>query len=448
MIAKKIRLIFSFKNNDSQILKSKLMMGAAGSFGIKITSSGLTFVISILFARCLGIVGLGTYSYATTWANLLSITSTLGIDQLIIREIAVYRSQSRWRLIKGILGWANLVVFSFSIFLALIAMAVVWMMKGETQTDVALAVTLALVTIPIASLRNLRLGAMKGLQRVVLGQMPDSLFAPLIVLSLTAILYLLYPKNLDVFWVLWVKIFTIIITLIIGTSWLWKSLPIEVKQIKPEFEGRKWLTNALPFMFLGTMQLINSRIDIIMLENITGIKEVGIYAVIVGIAQLTVFIHQAANSVLAPTIATLFSENNLEQLEKIIRKSVLTVFLTSLMIGIIMMGLGQYLLLIFGAEFISGWKAMNILIAGQIFNALTGPVGIVLNMTGHQNYTAIATGISAILNIILNAILIPQWGIDGAAIATSISILVINIIKVIMMRRILGISLYSSPKHY
>ncbi len=64
-------------------------------------------------------------------------------------------------------------------------------------------------------------------------------------------------------------------------------------------------------------------------------------------------------------------------------------------------------------------------------------------MTGHQNKTAIATTISAVLNIFLNALLIPQWGINGAAIATTTSIIAINIIKVMMMRKNLDLSLYS-----
>lgn len=443
VITKKIQLAFADDENSDRNLKSKLIKGAAGSFGIKIAASGLAFILSIVFARFLGTAGLGTYSYATSWAHLLSIPATLGIDQLIVREIAVYRARSQWGLMWGAIRWSNLVVLASSVAFMTIAIAVVWILNTDLEKNIAIALTLAMVTIPIASLRNLRVGAMKGLGRIVLGEIPDSLIGPTIIICLTCAIYLLFPQTANVYWVLGIKIVAIAITFAIGTWWLRRSLPSEVRGVRPEYQTKQWLSAALPFMFLGTTYLINARIDILMLGGIKGVEAVGIYTIIAAITKLTIFIHQAANSVLAPTIATLYSEGKLQQLEQIIQKSVLIVFSISLLIGVTMMGLGKYLLLIFGSEFVPGQTAMNILIIGQIFNALTGPVGLVLNMTGHQNFTAITLGTTAVLNIIFNAVLIPQWGINGAAIATTTSLILTNIFNVIFFQKKLNIFLYS-----
>lgn len=446
-IAQKIQPLGRSPIKDHQSLKQRLIQGAIGSFGLKIAGSALAFIVSLILARVLGTVGLGTYAYAITWANLLSIPATLGIDQLIVREIAIYRAQSRWELMGGLLRWSNYIVLGTSLLLTLIATTVVWVLQGSVN-ELVLAVLLAMISIPLASLRNLRLGAMRGLDKIVLGQIPDSLLAPMIMIVLIALGYWVFPHNFGVFWVLISKILAVTITFFWGSIWLWRSLPGAVIKIKPQYAGKQWLFAALPFMFLGTIQLINSRIDIIMLGGIKGVTEVGIYTVIIGITQLTAFIHHAALGVLGPTIATLYSEGKFKKLEKLIQKSALAVFFLSLLLGFTIMGFGKYLLLFFGTEFVTGITAMKILIGGQIFNALTGPVGLVLNMTGHQNETAIATGISAVLNIMLNAILIPKWGINGAAIATVTSIIAINIIKVIMMQKRLGIALYSLPKIY
>lgn len=89
VIAKKIKPILALTEKNNHSLKNRVIKGVAGSFGLKIASSGIAFIMSIIFARFLGTAGLGTYSYATTWANLLSIPATLGIDQLIVREIAI-----------------------------------------------------------------------------------------------------------------------------------------------------------------------------------------------------------------------------------------------------------------------------------------------------------------------------------------------------------------------
>ena len=441
-ITEKIKLVWASQGQNNH-LKNQLIKGVAGSLGLKVASAFLAFVMSIIFARFLGKSGLGTYSYATTWANLLSIPAALGLDQLIVREIAIYRNKAQYSLMGGFLRWANLLVLSTGVILTLIAIIAAWNLNGDSDSTVVLAIALSIVTVPIISLRNLRLGAMKGLRKVVLGQVPDSLISPIIIICLTIATYFLFNDRFNVFWVLGIKIFASVVTLIIGTRWLLQSLPPEVNQITPKYDTKKWIVDALPFMFLGTSQLLNSRIDILMLGSIKGVEAVGIYTVILGITKLTVFIHHSANNVLGPNIATLYSEGKIRQLERMVRKSMLSVFLFSLVTGGLLMLLGNQVLSIFGSEFLSGRTAMNILIIGTIFTSFTGAVGLLLNMTGHQNDTAIAVAFSAVLNIVLNLVLVPRWGINGAATATTTSLILINIIKAISVKKKLGISLYS-----
>ena len=444
-ITDKIKPIWQSKGSNDNF-KNRLIKGAIGSFGLKIFSSALAFAMSVIFARFLGKSGLGTYGYATTWVNLLGIPAALGLNLLMVREIAVYQNKAQYGLMKGLLRWANLAVLIVSIAVGSIATVVAWGLKGDSDTTLFFAIALSMVTLPIISLRSLKLGAMKGLHKIVLGEMPDSVFAPIIIIILTVAAYFLLGDNFSVFWVLGVKIIASFITFIVGSIWLLKSLPVQIKQAIPEYQSKKWMGAALPFMFLGTSQLLNSRIDILMLGSVKGVEAVGIYIVISGITKLTVFVHQASNSVLAPAIATLYSEGKIRQLEKMVRKSMLSVFAVSLVMGGILMLLGNQVLLIFGEEFLPGRTAMNILIIGSIFTSFTGAVGMLLNMTGHQNDTAIAVGASAVLNIILNLILIPKWGINGAATATTTSLILINIIKAISVKKKLGISLYSFGK--
>ena len=439
LVDKKIKPIFTDKDSKNS-LKNRLLKGAAGSFGLKIAASGLAFAISIMFARFLGTTGLGTYAYATTWANLLSIPATLGIDNLLVREVAVYQAKSRWGLLSGMLRWSNRVVLVTSIILAAIAGTVAWGIKGSSDPAIAISICLALITLPLAALRNLRLGAMKGLHRVVLGQMPEMLFSPLLMISLTTGLYFLLPQYFSVQGVLGIKIAIVAITFTIGAIWLTRSLPDGVKHTVPEYQTGQWIRSALPFMFLGTIQLINSRIDIIMLGAIEGVKAVGIYAVIVGITQLVTFIHYSANSVLAPNIARLYAEERMEQLQRTIAKSVSLVFIVSGLISGILMASSYWVLSIFGVEFTPGQTAMNILIVGQLFHSMTGPVGILLDMTGHERYTAIAAGCSAVLNVLLNAFLIPKWGINGAAAATTTSLIIVNVFNIFLVKKKLKIS--------
>jgi O-antigen/teichoic acid export membrane protein len=95
---------------------------------------------------------------------------------------------------------------------------------------------------------------------------------------------------------------------------------------------------------------------------------------------------------------------------------------------------------LFGENYLSGRSALFILCVGQLVNAATGSVGVLLNMTGHERAMVISVGMSAGLNICLNIFLIPRWGIDGAAVATIISLTFVNLVKVRWAYRYLGIN--------
>jgi len=93
------------------------------------------------------------------------------------------------------------------------------------------------------------------------------------------------------------------------------------------------------------------------------------------------------------------------------------------------------LLSLFGADFVAGYPALIILTAGMIVNAAAGPVGLLLNMTGHQRLCAKIFGTSALINVVLNALLIPQLGIVGAALATAATMILWNLWLLIMVAR-------------
>ncbi|MBS1270306.1 MAG: hypothetical protein MAG794_01261 [Gammaproteobacteria bacterium] len=88
---------------------------------------------------------------------------------------------------------------------------------------------------------------------------------------------------------------------------------------------------------------------------------------------------------------------------------------------------GKLLLSIFGGDFTAGYTSLTILAAGQLFNALTGSVGSTMMMTGHQQPAAWLMIQAALLNGVLNLLLIPHFGIEGAAFATAVATVAWNI---------------------
>ncbi|MBF2013970.1 MAG: flippase [Rivularia sp. T60_A2020_040] len=420
-------------------LKRRLIKGAVGSFGLKIAGTGLTFTKSLMFARLLGTDGLGIYAYAMTWVALLSIPAKLGLSQLIVREIAIYQTQSAWDLIRGLLLWSNQIVLVVSIGLVLIAGGIAWNSHLDTDSQMLLTFGIALISLPISSLTNLRLSAMQGLHQVVLGQLPEVLIAPILLIILTGSGYLIIKEDLSASWVMGMYVVAMSITFLIGAQLLNQALPQVVKDAVPKYQIKKWVSSGLPLMFLGAMHIINSQTDVLMLGAIKSSESVGIYVVVNRLSSLIIFVLAATNSILAPNIASLYAEGKIDKLQNIVTKTSRAVFLASLIITLNLIIFSYWLLLIFGSNFTQGKNALIILCIGQLVNAAVGPVALLLNMTGNENYTTISIGASAILNVILNILLIPQWGIEGAAIATASSMIVWNVISFVWVRNKLGI---------
>ena len=82
---------------------------------------------------------------------------------------------------------------------------------------------------------------------------------------------------------------------------------------------------------------------------------------------------------------------------------------------------------LFGSDFVAARWEMTILILGQLVNVGAGSVGYLMEMTGHHKKCAYVFGCSALLNLVLNGILIPTLGIMGAAIATAVTMALWNI---------------------
>jgi O-antigen/teichoic acid export membrane protein len=127
------------------------------------------------------------------------------------------------------------------------------------------------------------------------------------------------------------------------------------------------------------------------------------------------------------------------KLQNKITLSARLIILLSLPIGIILIFFGKVFLSIYGTDFAIGLSSLRILCIGQLVNASVGSVGLLLIMTGHERDSAWGIGLGAIANVILNFLLIPPWGIDGAAIATSSSMVIWNIILMWFVWKRLGI---------
>ena len=187
------------------------------------------------------------------------------------------------------------------------------------------------------------------------------------------------------------------------------------------------------------MQLITSQTDIIMLGALKGTSEVGIYVPATRVAVLASFGLYAANTIVAPMISELFGSGRMDELQRLVRLTTrgVTAFTVPVALGLLLTG--RWILELFGPEFGVGYVALVILMVGQIVQASAGPVGYLMTMTQYERQAAAILAAAAFANILLNALLIPIWGRNGAAVATATSLILWNVAMLIFVRTRMGI---------
>lgn len=410
-----------------------------GTFGLKILLTGLSFVTSILLARLLGSDAYGIYTYTNTWVLLLGVFSGLGLRSILVKEIAIYQANSNDSLLLGLIRWANIAVALVSIALGSIAAIVVWLYVFDSNQQLAWAFWITLALLPFNTLTSLRQGAMQGLNKLVIGQIPETVVQPVLFLLVVGAIFLFFPASQNVNAILGVKLFTTIVAFIIGCILLAKAISLLPQTNLPKYDAKAWSRSILPFLLIGLTHTINNKTDTLMLGYIKAPELVGMYFVSSRGAEIIGFILMAVNLSIAPEIARLYAEGNLNRLQKLITKSSQITFFTSFLLGGLFVVCGTWFLKLFGSEFTQGYLALIILCTAQIFNSFIGSVGILLDMTGHEKDSAIGISLSSVCNIIFNAVFIPRWGMEGAAIATAISIFIWNIYLTICVKKRLNI---------
>ena len=141
------------------------------------------------------------------------------------------------------------------------------------------------------------------------------------------------------------------------------------------------------------------------------------------------------------TISSLYKKENQKEFKLYLKKATLLSFSCTLLLALLIFVVHKPFLSYFGDEFLHYKIILFILLATTIVSSFFGAVGLFLNMTGHQAIFFKVMIIAALINVALNALLIPSWGIYGAAIATFISVVFWNLVSTITIYKLNGYTL-------
>lgn len=395
--------------------------GTVEAFVLHAAGIGLLFLMHTILGRALGTEGYGTFSYALTLAGVLAIVVPLGWPTALMRFIAQYVEQQRWELLRGAIQRA----YQITLFSAALAAVALWAIShwNRVSPDLATSLRFAALLLPLLAFVGLRRKALQGLQRVKASIAVEEIFLPLVVI---AGMYLFAITSSSGALLLYAG--AAFLAFLVGSVWLWRSLPAQSRAAKPEFRTRPWMAVAIPMIFGGLGQIILNRTDVIMLGAMTDMESVGLYGAATRLATLNTFVLGAVNTIAAPMIAAAFYGSRYQQVREIMVKAMLWSTIGALPLFAVMLFQPQLLLSLFGTGFIQAGALLQILAVGQFVNAATGPVGFALQVTGRERMFALAIGTAATANVVGNLLAIPAFGAIGAAYVTAASIMLLNLI--------------------
>jgi O-antigen/teichoic acid export membrane protein len=395
--------------------------GAGGSLIAKVAGTGLAFGLTVLLTRLLSLQASTDYLLAIAWVNVLCLIGSMGFNTASLRFLAAYRSQSEWGLLRGFLKRSQQLALLASVGVALLLALIIALLRGQLRPELVLLFWAAGLLIPLKVLLMIVGSGLQGLKRVVLSQVPLTTLRPLMLGGILLVLVLAFKRELDATETMLLNVACTLLALLLAFALLRRLLPSEAKTAPAIHRTRDWLSVSFPMLIMTAFQLLLVRTDALMLGWLIDAKTAGIYLIAGTVATLVIFGEFAIWDIAQPLIAELHAGSRRRELQRLVTLAARASLAFAVPAAIFFFLFGEWALAIWKPEFTAGHQALNILIIGAIASAFVGPVTPLLTMTGRQRAATWVIGVSALVNIALNAIFIPRWGMVGAAWATTAS---------------------------
>jgi O-antigen/teichoic acid export membrane protein len=409
-----------------------------GVIALAIQGSGqlIRYLWQVGYARWMGVEEFGSFSFAFGWIQVLAVLAALGLTTGALRFVPEYISRSQWGLLRGMVRRSAQLTFLAGAGIAVLGTLVFLILPMEEGRRSTLVLGMWLV--PLLGMGNLKLELTRSTRDVGRAYFPMRILLPAMAGGFGFLIHSL-RGGMNAVEGLYALAGALVLTLLAQEILLGQALPREGRQAPPEFQTRFWLSESFPLLLIAGFVILLNQTDIIMVGALAGDEAVGLYASASVTARWVSFMLLSANAVAAPLIAGLRAEGETAALQALVTRVARWTFWPSLVLAaILILGAGPVLDL-FGENFAQARWALVILVLGQILNAAMGPVGHLMNLTGHGRESAVVYGTAAGVNVVLNLLLIPTMGMEGAAVATATSVVLWNLWLFFLVRRRVGV---------
>ena len=422
-------------------LKKKFLKSVSATSILSIASMALLYISQVLIARLLGTEQFGIYHYTLSWLTIAVLFSKLGQDTTLQRFMPEYSIKEKWALCKGLLlGSFKISAFSTTT-IVLLSLTMILVLQEKLEGILFDTFMIGILMIPLWALNKIIQGALIAFKKPALSIIPDGLILPGCLMISFLILHFITRQNIYASTAIFIHAILLLVILCISLIFLYRyALTSKIYNAVSEYRTKNWLYYSFPLVFISGTQLILNHADIIMIGLYVDTTNSGIYAAATRISTLVTMGLLFINMILTPYISEYFHNQRRESLQMLVTYSTRIASLFALPVFTILFFYGDSILWLFGETFTVGHKALIILGIGALCNVFSGSVGFLMSMTGHQIQSAYIFGIACLLNILLNILLIPTFGIEGAAVATCISMIFWNITLALYLKMKININ--------
>lgn len=415
-------------------LTKQVAKGGGIAFTGQIIGRLFTLLLQILLTRVLGARGYGLYSLGYSVLGIAQTVSLLGLQNGVVRFGAMYHGAGDKKRLKGTL----LLAIGISFASALVVAVVLFLLAGPIAEGVFNEPELTSplrgfsLALPFFTLVAITSYSARAFRRIDYEVAISQLFRPLLALIAVSLSFLLGFRLMGA---IYGFLISTVISAGLGFYFLHCLFPDFTSKLRARYELKTLLLYSSTVLLVGLSQLLLTRIDRIMLGILASAEDVGIYnAAAILAMQATLFL-TSFNAIFSPTIADLFHRGRMRELEELFKTTTKWIFAFTFPVMLVFALFSRPLMRLFGHGFVAGEPVLISLGVAHLINAGTGAVGFMLIMTGRQKLELINTFTLGGLNVLLNFLLIPRYGVLGAGIATGLAIALVNLGRLLEVYR-------------
>jgi O-antigen/teichoic acid export membrane protein len=415
-----------------QMMRRDVTRGVAGTILLKVGSGGLAFAMFSLAARAMSPDAFGIFATWLSVAQIASVAGLVGQELLLVRFLNEYRVGGQTDLAKGVL-LSSLKISSIAMLIAIAAIAGVAGVRGDGW----------LLILSITAFTAVNAGLMLGSQiarslvSILMGEGNREFFWRVaVVLFLLAVLFghdRLAPAEL-----LTVMAIAMSIGLIVQVVAIARALP-NLRIVPTRSENSRWRSSALHFWVASILEAANQYFDVILVYWLLDPATAGIYFAASRLANIFAMLSAALYSFGARRLPSLYFSKNHQEFGHTLQ---LMAEVTALCVisGLVLVWFGApHLLGLFGQHFAAQQWVLIVLALGTAFQAAGGPAAAILQLTGHEGDYVPVVAANVVLRLIGFLVLIPWFGLLGAAISATVSLVLTTVALNVLCRRRTGV---------